>query len=64
MKTHTNIVVKYQFEIYANYDWPPASLLHDVLLEICHVTLVSYVVRIQRAELVGSIKSCSRLSLE
>jgi len=44
MKTHTNIVVKYRFEIHANCGWPLASLLHCVLLEICHVTLVSYVV--------------------
>jgi len=39
-KTHTNIVIKYWFEIFANCDWLPKSLLHCVLLEICHVTLV------------------------
>jgi len=41
LKTRTNIVAKYRFEIYANCDWPPESLLHCVLFEICHVTLVS-----------------------
>jgi len=42
MKTHTNIVFKYRFEIFTNYDWPPTSPLHCVLLEICHVTVVSH----------------------
>jgi len=40
MKTHTNIVFKYRFEIFANCDWSPKSLMHCVLFEICHVTLV------------------------
>jgi len=53
MRTDKNIVFKYQFEIYANCDWPLVSLFHCVLLEICHVTLVSYVVGIWRAELIG-----------
>jgi len=43
VKTDRNIMVKYRFEIYANCGWPLASLLHCVLLEICHVTLVSHV---------------------
>jgi len=43
MKTHTNIVVKYQFEIYVSCGWPLVSLLHCVLLEIYHLTLVSYI---------------------
>jgi len=44
MKTHINIVIKYYFEFFAICDWPLVSLLHCVLLEICHVTMVSYVV--------------------
>jgi len=54
MKKHTNIVVKYRFEIYTNCDWPPKSLLHSVLFEICHVTLVSNLACIWRAELLCS----------
>jgi len=42
MKTHTNIVIKHWFEIFAICDWPLKSLLHCVLLEICHVTGVSH----------------------
>jgi len=44
MKTDNNVVVKCRFEIHTNYGWPLVSLLHCVLLEICHVTVVSYVV--------------------
>jgi len=44
MKTDNNIVIKYCFEIFAIYNWPLVSLLHCVLFEICHVTVVSYVV--------------------
>jgi len=40
MKTYTNTIVKYRFEIHANCSWPQVSLLHCVLLEICHVTLM------------------------
>jgi len=43
MKTYKNIVVKHRFEIHANCGWPLVRLLHCVLLEICHVTLVSYI---------------------
>jgi len=32
MKTHTKIVFKYRFEIFAIYNWPLVSLLHCVLL--------------------------------
>jgi len=42
MKTHTNIIIKYWFEISAICDRPLVSLLHCVLLEICHVTVVSH----------------------
>jgi len=41
-KTHANIVFKYRFEIFATCDWPLVSLLHCVLLEICHVTVISH----------------------
>jgi len=44
MKTHTNIVVKYRFEIYANCNRPPKSQLHCVLFETCHVTVMSHLV--------------------
>jgi len=44
MKTDNNIVVKYRFEIHVNNERPLVSLLHCVLFEICHVTLVSCVV--------------------
>jgi len=40
MKTHTNIVVKYRFEIHVICGWPLVSLLHCVLLEICHMSRV------------------------
>jgi len=43
MKTDNNIVVKYRFEIHVNNDWLLVSLLHCILLENCHVTVVSYV---------------------
>jgi len=43
MKTDDNIVVKYRFEIHVNNERPLVSPLHCVLLEICHVTVVSYV---------------------
>jgi len=43
MKTDNNIVFKYRFEIFVNRDWPLVSLLHCVLLGICHVTVVPYV---------------------
>jgi len=39
-KTHTNIVIKYRFEIFVNYDWPLNSLLRCVLFKICHVIMV------------------------
>jgi len=54
MKMHTNIVIKYWFEIFAICDWPPTSLLHCVLLEICHVTMVSHLTCIQTAESLDS----------
>jgi len=43
MKTDKSIVVKNRFVIQVNCNWPLVSLLHCVLLEICHVTLMSYV---------------------
>jgi len=54
MKMHTNIVIKYWSEIFTICDWPPTSLLHSVLLEICHVTVVSHLTCIWRAESLGS----------
>jgi len=43
MKTDNHIVVKYQFGIHVNNERPLVSLLHCALLEICQVTVVSYV---------------------
>jgi len=53
MKTDNNIVFKYRFEIFVNRHWPLVSLLHCVLLEICHVTVVSYVGCISKVVLLG-----------